>query len=164
MKELDDYGLNICKYQGNLFALSLKYSKSSSPIFLRRFMLSTLAKRMDGDGFLFEALDYATAVSEVEEKFNKNNYGQIKFSTEELYWIGYIYRYWCYTYGYSSDKVYHLVKPATLRELYYPYHSLDPAQVIERIIEANNLEDIDCFTKGLTLLKTLRRRRGETSC
>jgi len=27
------------------------------------------------------------------------------------------------------------MEPKELRELYYPYHSLDPAQVIERILE-----------------------------
>lgn len=39
----------------------------------------------------------------------------------------------------SSVQVYKIVKPKELRGLFLPYHTMDPAQAIERILEAKNL-------------------------
>ena len=39
----------------------------------------------------------------------------------------------------SSAKVYKIVKPKELRGLFLPYHTMDPAQAIERILEAKGL-------------------------
>ncbi|MEI3191800.1 MAG: hypothetical protein V8S36_06115, partial [Lachnospiraceae bacterium] len=63
----------------------------------------------------------------------------VKYSKNEIYWIGYIYRYFSYTYELSSVRVYKTIKPRELRELFVPYHSMDPSQAIERILEAKNL-------------------------
>lgn len=57
----------------------------------------------------------------------------------EMYWIGYIYRYFAATYDLASPKVYKIVKPKELRGLFLPYHTLDAAQAIERILEAKGL-------------------------
>jgi len=53
-----------------------------------------------------------------------------------MYWIGYIYRYWCFTDTVSSKNLYRRIKPDELRKLYFPYHSMDPGQAVERIKEA----------------------------
>ena len=39
----------------------------------------------------------------------------------------------------SSAQVYRIVKPKELRDVYHPYHTLDPSQAIERILEAKGL-------------------------
>ena len=39
----------------------------------------------------------------------------------------------------SSVQVYKIVKPKELRGLFLPYHTMDPAQAIERILEAKNI-------------------------
>ena len=39
----------------------------------------------------------------------------------------------------SSAQVYRIVKPKELRDVYLPYHTLDPSQAIERILEAKGL-------------------------
>lgn len=56
-----------------------------------------------------------------------------------MYWIGYLYRYFSYTYDYSSSKVYKIVKPKELRGLFLPYHTMDTAAAIERILEAKRM-------------------------
>ena len=56
-----------------------------------------------------------------------------------MYWIGYIYRYFASTYEMSSAGVYKIVKPKELRGLFLPYHTMDPAGAIERILEAKGL-------------------------
>lgn len=62
-----------------------------------------------------------------------------------MYWIGYLYRYFSYTYELSSIRVYKIVKPKEFRGLFLPYHILSPEQAIGRILEAKgmmlNLED-----------------------
>ena len=56
-----------------------------------------------------------------------------------MYWIGYIYRYFVITYELTSMQVYKIVKPKELKGLFLPYHTMDPFQAIERILEAKGL-------------------------
>jgi hypothetical protein len=79
------------------------------------------------------------AIQRIEEEYGHSKYGSVKYTKNELYWIGYIYRYYSYTYELSSVHVYKIVKPKELRSLFLPYHTMDPAQAIERILEAKNL-------------------------
>lgn len=155
MRAFDETGLKLSRMQAELFVLSASKLECSSPIFLRRFMLSKVAARMDQDGFLYEACTADGILQEIEEEFGATNYGKEKYSTEELYWMGYLYRYWCYTYEKSSKQVYKLMKPKELRSLYYPYHSLDPAQAIERILESKNLGEEDLTQKGVEILRRI---------
>lgn len=156
MREFDDYGLMICRYQGKLFEESLKSADCSTPVFIRRFMLSETAERMDRYGFMFGALSERDAIAEIEEQYGKSNYGKIRYGREELYWIGYLYRYWAYTREVGSRMIYRKVKPSELERLYYPYHSLDPAQAVERILEAKGLRDEDMIKRGVEILRRLR--------
>lgn len=155
MRAFDETGLKLSRMQAELFVLSASKLECSSPIFLRRFMLSKVAARMDQDGFLYESCTVDGILQEIEEEFGATNYGKEKYSTEELYWMGYLYRYWCYTYEKSSKQVYKLMKPKELRGLYYPYHSLDPAQAIERILESKNLGEEDLTQKGVEILRRI---------
>lgn len=155
MRAFDESGLKLCRMQAELFVMSASKLECSSPIFLRRFMLSKVAVRMDQDGFLYESCTEEGILQEIEEEFGATNYGKEKYSTEELYWMGYLYRYWCYTYEKSSKQVYKQIKPKDLRQLYYPYHSLDPAQAIQRILESQNLVEEDLTQKGVQILRRI---------
>ena len=159
MREFDESGLKLCRYQGELFEMSLVKTQCSSPVFLRRFMYSKTAERMDRESFLFETLSIIDAIEEIEYEYGKTDYGQIKYSQEELYWMGYIYRYWAYTCEMSSKAVYRLVKPEELKKIYFPYHSLDPAQVIERIKESKGISEQDYIQKGVKILKRIRSEK-----
>ncbi len=78
-----------------------------------------------------------------------------------MHWIGYIYRYWAYISGRTSKEVYRLVKPGQLRRLYFPYHSLDPRQAIERISEASGFgitNEASDISKGVIALRKVRNR------
>ena len=161
MKKMDEIGLKLCKIQGEIFAASETQTDCSSLIFMRRFMNSQLARRMDLGGFLFEACDVSRAIEEINEEFGESAYGKEKYSEEELYWIGYLYRYWAYTYQKTSKQLYRMTKPKELRELYYPYHSLDPAQAIERILEAKGLDEQDLTARGVKILRELMKNEGK---
>lgn len=158
MRTIDETGLKLCKIQADIFAESIYKAECSSLIFLRRFMNSSVAKRMDEGGFLFEACDINEIFAQINSEFGESSYGKEKYSVEELYWIGYIYRYWCYTYNKTSKQIYNTVKPKELRDLYYPYHSLDPAQAIDRILEAKGLREDDLVKKGVQVFRKLLNR------
>lgn len=159
MKEMDNYGLKLCQFQAELFQKSINETKCSSKIFIRRFMLSDIAKRMDKIGFLYNVTDTVDAFMEIENQFGASDYGIVKFEEEELYWIGYIYRYWAYITGMSSKQLYRLVKPEELKKVYFPYHSLDPALAIERIKEAKQMTEEDDIKRGVAILRKIRNNR-----
>lgn len=158
MKNMDEAGLKCCKAQADLFVASLKLTECSSAVFLRRFMNSSVAKRMDDGSFLFESSTEESMISELDEEFGKTSYGTVKYTENELYWMGYLYRYWCYTYEKTSKQVYRIIKPPELRALFFPYHSLDNSAAIERILEAKNRREEDFIKRGVILLRKLRQK------
>lgn len=159
MREFDENGLKLCRYQAELFKESLVKTQCSSPVFLRRFMYSKTAERMDKEGFLFEAISTSDAIEEIEHEYGESAYGKIKYTGEELYWMGYLYRFWAYTFEINSKAVYRIIKPDELRKLYFPYHSLDPMQAIERIRESKGILEQDDIKKGVEILRKIRNRK-----
>lgn len=158
MRKIDETGLKLCKIQAEVFSASASKEMCSSLIFIRRFMNSQLAKRMDTDGFLFEACDINSIFEDINMEFGESSYGKEKYSDSELYWIGYIYRYWAYTHKKTSKQIYKIIKPKELKGLYYPYHSLDPAQAIERILEARGLNEDDLTSRGVEILRSVIKK------
>ena len=161
MRMFDETGLKLCRMQAELFAHSASKLTCSSPIFLRRFMYSKVAARMDQGGFLYESCTEDSILREIEEEYGPTDYGKETYSPEELYWIGYLYRYWCYTHEKSSKQIYGIIKPGELRKLYYPYHSLDPAQAIARILESKNKEEKDLNQKGVEILRRVMSEKSK---
>lgn len=164
MKKIDEEGLKLCALQAETFADSLTVTQCSSPVFIRRFMNSEVAARMDRNGFLLGVCDVTSILGEVEAQYGPTSYGKERYGREELYWLGYLYRYWTYTYEKSSKQVYKQMKPKDFRKLYYPYHSLDPAQAIERILESSGSKEEDYTEKGVRILRRiLEREKNENS-
>lgn len=143
IKDIDDVGLKLCKYQSDLFEKSINYFNCGSVYFIKRFMNSDLARRIDNSAFLLESRDIISSLSELNVDY-KMNRGKEKYPTYVMSWIGYIYRYFSYTYSFNSKKVFEIVKPKELYGLYESYHSLDPKEAINRIIESKETKlDID---------------------
>ena len=163
MKTMDEPGLKLCRAQANLFVSSIALTECSSAVFLRRFMNSSVAKRMDEGSFLFEASTDESVILEIEEEFGATDYGKVKYSENELYWMGYLYRYWCYTYEKTSKQVYRIIKPPELRELFFPYHSLDNSAAIERILEAKDIRDGDMVERGVRILRRIMAESDHSS-
>ena len=161
MRKIDETGLKLCKMQADVFSASGSREKCSSLIFIRRFMNSQVAQRMDTDGFLFEACDINSIFEDINLEFGESSYGKEKYSDSELYWIGYIYRYWAYTHQKTSKQIYKIIKPKELKRLYYPYHSLDPAQAIERILEARGMSEDNLTSRGVEILRNIIKKRKE---
>ena len=139
MKKIDQDGLLLCDLQAKTFELSLTAQNTSSEIFIRRFMHSDIAKKMDDLAILQTNLQANDIILLIEREYGRSDYGSKKYDRNEIYWIGYLYRYYAYTYEKSSTQVYKTVKPKELRGLFLPYHTMDPAQAIDRILEAKGL-------------------------
>lgn len=139
MRKIDKDGLILCDIQAKAFELSLSSTDSSSEIFIRRFMYSKVASQMDNLSFLYTNLQAKDVLQRVDEEYGKSNYGSVRYTSNELHWIGYIYRYFAYTYEKSSRQVYRIIKPKELRGLFLPYHTMDPSKAIDMIMEAKGL-------------------------
>lgn len=139
VKKIDNDGLLLCEIQAETFEKSIDKLNSSSEIFIRRFMKSKIAGRLDNKSLLDTTIQPNDILQLLDEEYGPTNYGSVKYSHDEMYWIGYIYRYFSYTYDLLSSQVYKIVKPKELRGLFLPYHTMDPSQAIERILEAKGL-------------------------
>ena len=165
MRKIDSLGLKLCNFQAQLFEESLIQCECSSRIFVRRFLNSNLANRMDKDGFLFESLSIIDALEEIDKQYGESTYGKEKYTVEQMHWIGYIYRYWSYTYELTSKQIYKKIKPEQMKKLYFPYHSLDPRQAIERILEAEGMKvanELDAISRGVKILRKIRNKINDT--
>lgn len=160
MKKMDSDGILLCELQGATFELSLEKVETSSPIFIRRFMNSEVVKLLDNGSILQTNLQPQDIIEYIEEEYHELKYGKEKYTNNEMYWIGYLYRYFSYTYELSSYRVYKMVKPKELRNLYLPYHTLSVEQAIERILEAENIQlEVDDIHKQLEIYKKIRKDR-----
>ena len=139
MKRMNKDGVLLCELQATAFEKSIDKMESSSEIFIRRFMRSRIAKRLDDGSVLESNIQAEDILQLVNEEYGFSNYGSVKYTRNEMYWIGYVYRYFSYTYDLLSSQVYKIIKPKELRGLFLPYHTLDPSQAIERILEAKGL-------------------------
>ena len=139
MKKISKDGLLLCKLQAEVSENSIEKMDTSSEIFIRRFMKSEIAKRFDNESVLESNIQANDVLELINEEYGISNYGSVKYTRNEIYWIGYIYRYFAFTYEMTSAQVYKIVKPKELRGLFLPYHTMDPAQAIERILEAKGM-------------------------
>lgn len=160
MRKISKDGLLLCKLQAEAFENSIDKMDTSSEIFIRRFMKSEIAKRLDNESILESNIQVNDILELINEEYGISNYGSVKYTRNEIYWIGYIYRYFAFTYEMSSAQVYKIVKPKELRGLFLPYHTMDPAQAIERILEAKEMI-VDEETELKRQYEIFRRIRKE---
>ncbi len=159
MKRLDSNDLLLCRMQGRLFEASSNMTLCGSAVFVRRFMNSQLADRMDSGTFLFESSTQELLFEELEQEFGPSSYGSARFAPDELYWMGYLYRYWACAFQTRSAHIFKCIGAKELRELFVPYHSLDPEQAIRRIAEAKAIElEKSLDVVAVETLRTIRSR------
>ena len=155
MKEFDTIGLMFAKQQASLFEASTSLDCSSS-MFIKKYVFSSWARMFDE----YEMVNYIFSTPMVLEEFkaqiDNKSIGKEKYPREVLYWIGYIYRFWAYTYELSTKQVYKIVKPEELKKVYIAYHSLDPRLAIQRILESKGMKIEDNNTKAKEILKGIK--------
>lgn len=89
-------------------------------------MNSDVAAHLDMSTFANEATAPDEAFDLIDKQYGPSTYGSERYSADELYWMGYLYRYWAYVYGTRSSNIYKKIGARDLRTLYPAYHTLDP--------------------------------------
>ena len=159
MRKLTEDERRLCSQQAQIFEASADVSLCGSAVFIRRFMYSSLAARMDGQPMPLEQAPTRQLVKEVDAEFGAP-YGSECYSRAELHWMGYLYRYWCSATGKSSKAVFRSIGARELRGLYPAYHTLDPAQAIERILESKGLqESLPSIDYAVVRMREIRAKR-----
>ena len=84
MKELDKDGRILCELQGKIFERSAKEYTTSSAVFVRRYMNSDYAARMDREGFADRPTDVQDAFDSLDEQYGASQYGSLVYAQDEL--------------------------------------------------------------------------------
>lgn len=133
-KELSSFELQLCDIQGRLFELDLK-ENLEYPDFAEKFMNSETARFLDypydrlqwaGEEYILENL--------MEEAVLKQCRGE-NYSQEQVYWMGYVYRYWHFYTGETSREIYTQADAVQMAECYLGFHTLDVSMTIEDLKE-----------------------------
>ena len=159
MRELDRDGRRLCIIQAELFEQSIKKLKMSSEVFVRRFMNSNIVCELDNSSFLEDSKTIDDIFDSLNKQYGELNYGSVKYHRDVMYWAGYLYRQFSYTYKISSKQAYKMLPLKYVASTFEPYHTLDISQAIERLLESKNISfnDEDMVKKGVVILRNIRK-------
>ena len=136
--KLSGFERQLCDIQGRLFELSLEKGLDSGD-FIKKFMNSATCEYLDlpydrlqwaGEEYMLENLLEEVLVSRAG----------LQFSREELYWTGYVYRYWHLLTGESSSEIFAQANATMMRECYLGFHTLDTIMAIEDLKTISHLQ------------------------
>lgn len=125
----------LCDIQGRLFELSIDKGLGSAS-FVKCFMRSKVAEYLDspynrlqwaGEEYLLEEL-----IDECGDDLEKSGK---TISKDQIYWMGYIYRYWHCVRGTASKDIYKQAPYERMASNYLMFHSLSPELAIDDLIE-----------------------------
>lgn len=125
----------LCDIQGRLFELSAKHGYDSAT-FIKLFMNSQVAHNLDSD---YNRMQWAGEEYLLEEFLDECNEALMKsdevFDKDELFWIGYIYRYWWYYAKEDSKKIYKQAPVETMKTNYLMFHTMAPEMAVDDLKE-----------------------------
>ena len=155
MKPLNSIEIKLCQKQAKIFEKSVNETEYSSPIFIRRFMYSSIAKSMDNKLYLFTTDSEEDVFSILEDEFGRSSYGKEKYSQDQMFWIGYIYRCLSIKYNISSKAVYKLFNAKKIVKYYNICHTYDIVDAAERMMESIKYDNSSVEKKAYNLMKRL---------
>ena len=98
-------------------------------------MLSKLVVKFDDYSYFVTSLDINDCFEEISKEYGESMYGKIKYSKNEMFWIGYIYRALAILYKLSSKKIFSLFNSREIVKYYNIYHTFDIEDACERMME-----------------------------
>lgn len=78
MTPLSYIELKLCQAQAKIIEESVSKTSYSSPIFIRRFAYSSIAKSFDDKVFLYRSETMGDVFDILDEEFGESHYGEIK--------------------------------------------------------------------------------------
>ena len=155
MTPLSYIELKLCQAQAKIFEASVTKAHYSSPIFIRRFTYSSIAKSFDEKVYLYRSDSIEEIFNILDEEFGESQYGEIKYSPDQMFWIGYIYRCICIKYNLSSKSVYKLFNAKEIIKYYNIFHTFDIVDAAERMMESINYDNSSNQEKAYKVAKRL---------
>lgn len=155
MTPLSSIEIKLCQAQAKIFEASVGKTNYSSLIFIRRFMNSSIAKSMDDKVYLFQTNTVNDAIDMIDEEFGESRYGTTKYSVDQMYWIGYIYRCISIQYKLSSKSVYKLFNVREIIDYYNTCHTFDIVDAAERMMDAIDFDDSSIEDRAYRAVKRL---------
>ncbi|MBQ9457122.1 MAG: hypothetical protein IJU64_01240 [Bacilli bacterium] len=153
MREFDSIGIRLCDEQAELFQASLRVAWLGSPVFIRRFVYSDVAKEFDNLSAMNAPFEASEALERINAPFGKTSRKGKRYSAETLYWMGYLYRYWCYVHEIDSIRLYKDVPPSELAKRFEIYHTLDPEKAVSMIQEDLGLGQANSLAYGVAIYR-----------
>ncbi|MCH4210769.1 MAG: hypothetical protein LKF58_03240 [Bacilli bacterium] len=159
MRKYGSNGLRLAGFQAKVFEASRNKCACSSPIFLRRFLMSDVLQTLDKNESSLIRWTVNEALEEIELEFGPSNYGTEKYNGGALFWMGYIYRYISYTRDINTRLLFKLFKGKQLYGLFPVYHTQDPEWCIKNLLELN-CQSEDIFDKDWRLKRAMCEKSG----
>ena len=153
MKPLNSIEIMLCQKQAKIFEMSIDKASCSSPIFIRRFVHSSIAKLMDDKVYLFTFQADSDAFSILDDEFGETRYGKEKYSPDLMFWIGYIYRCISIKYNLSTKAVYKLFGAREIVKYYNICHTYDIVDAAQRMMESISYDDSPIEKKAYLAMK-----------
>ena len=123
--------LKLCDIQGRLFERSTAYASES---FIKSFMNSEVAEHLDSPYNKLQWMGEEYLLDELRDEKDLSTEGE-KYIAENLYWIGYLCRYWACSRRESSKRIYRQAPAKTMKRNYLAFHTFDPDIAIDDLIE-----------------------------
>lgn len=155
MTPLSYIELKLCQAQAKIFEASVYKTNYSSPIFIRRFIYSSIAQSFDERVYVYSFNTIDDVFNIIDDEFGESQYGVIKYSPDQMFWIGYIYRCICIKYNLSSKNVYKLFNAKEIIKYYNIYHTFDIVDAAERMMESINYDNSTLQEKAYNVAKRL---------
>lgn len=150
MRNLEYLEFKSAQFQARVFEKSIEEANFSSPMFIRRFMMSGLSKPFIDNSILFTSWDYYDVIDELNEMYKPSTKKPL-FSKEEMYWIGFMYAIICILYKMNPKKAYKLFPDNEIRKYYLAYHTFSLEQAAEQMIENINYNP-DLTAQGVVIV------------
>lgn len=132
---MDAMQIKLCDIQGRMFELSVDRGYDSLA-FVKSFMNSRVAHNLDSK---YNRMQWAGEEYLIEELADECKDTLIKtdkqLTKDELFWMGYIYRYWHFYACEDSKKIYRQAPVEALRTNYLMFHTMAPEMAIDDLKE-----------------------------
>lgn len=135
---LDSWQLQQCRIHGQLFCIPLEKSKNPKQ-FVETYMHSDIAVHMDNDCDSMHIMGQYYLFECISDDYGLEDFNSEYDLSEELFWMGYLYRFWHFYTGESSVEIYKQANYDDMLDYYLGYHTLSPQMAVDRIKEANEM-------------------------
>ncbi len=154
MRKLDFNEYKTSQMLASLFEKSIDDANFSSPMFIRRFMVSDFSKCFEDKSILVVSTTIDNIIEDLNVKYMASTKNPM-YTKNEMYWIGYIYSALSLLYDLSLKRVYKLFPPKEIVKYYNIYHTFDIEEAAERMMENIGYTKEDYTQKGKAILKKL---------